>query len=110
MCRPDGLPPFSPDQQPFNGNICPWCGSRRTWCFHHWNDNYFRGNGVEVDKSEWVELCTHCRRFFRTRAGFPDREANGVFPVDQAGGLSGQYREALERFLATGQVTLDERE
>ncbi|HNV70377.1 MAG TPA: hypothetical protein PKO06_11810, partial [Candidatus Ozemobacteraceae bacterium] len=109
--KPGELFGFAANQQPFNGSPCPWCGSSRTWRYHHWNDNYIRGNGVEVDKSDYYEVCSHCGVLFVTHSGYSDKERNGVFPMrGSARTLTGKLRDALENFLKTGEVSLDARE
>lgn len=93
---------------PFRGSTCPNCSSQKTWNFHTRHENYFRGNGVEVDKSDYTCFCTTCRHFFVQYSGYGRGEDGPSFLPWTLKSISGTIGESFALFVKTGKVTVDE--
>lgn len=94
---------------PFHGAACPNCGSKKSWNFHTRHENFFRGNGVEVDKSDYYCFCTTCRHFFCQQSGYGHGEDGPHFLPWKLSELGNSAMgESFERFRTTGKGTVDE--
>ena len=104
----DGLNWYmSPPRPPRpSGQPCPVCGSPDTLNYYLFIDNYFRPNGVEVDKRQNYYHCRQCSAFFLRDD--QDQGTIETIPLPwSTGNLSEKHRACLAFHLKTGYTPVE---